>query len=167
VNSRLARPGGSLRSYSLDFGDGTEYEWKAGDKTSGTGPVLTHTHTYARAGIYDVTLAVTDDREEASEAYATATIADPAKPPKASAGGPYDGIVAADVFFDGRASSDDGGIVKYRWNFGDAAIGAGVTPSHKYTVPGTYKVTLRVTDTDGQTARATALVRITPAPPKP
>ena len=53
--------------------------------------------------------------------------------------------------FDASASSDDGGITGYAWAFGDGAAGTGVTASHAYAAGGTYKVTLTVTDTAGQT----------------
>ena len=54
--------------------------------------------------------------------------------------------------FDGTGSSDpDGAIVAYNWDFGDAMTGSGSTVSRTYTAPGTYTVTLTVTDDDGVT----------------
>jgi PKD repeat protein len=49
----------------------------------------------------------------------------------------------------------DGIIVAYDWKFGDGTIGSGVYASHTYTAPGTYTVTLTVTDDDGATASTT------------
>ncbi|MHB8587055.1 MAG: PKD domain-containing protein, partial [Thermoplasmatota archaeon] len=44
-------------------------------------------------------------------------------------------------------------IVNYSWNFGDGTPNATVTnPTHKYTQTGTYRVTLTVTDQNGQSA---------------
>jgi subtilisin family serine protease len=37
----------------------------------------------------------------------------------------------------------------YGWTFGDATSGSGKTPSHTYSTPGTYTVTLAVTDANG------------------
>jgi PKD repeat protein len=59
--------------------------------------------------------------------------------------------------FDGSASSDpDGTIVSYEWDWGDgtepSVLGTGnATSAHTYAKPGTYMVTLTVTDDDGLT----------------
>jgi PKD repeat protein len=56
------------------------------------------------------------------------------------------------VSVDGAASIDpDGAIVSYEWDFGDGGLANGVTASHTYAAPGTYTVTLTVTDDDGAT----------------
>ncbi len=57
--------------------------------------------------------------------------------------------------FNGSASSDpDGSIARYDWSFGDgkSALNAGPTPHHVYTAPGSYTVTLQVTDDEGCSA---------------
>lgn len=56
------------------------------------------------------------------------------------------------VQFDASATDDvDGTVVRYDWDFGDGhvALDAGPTPTHTYTEPGTYIVTLVVTDNEG------------------
>lgn len=42
-------------------------------------------------------------------------------------------------------------IIGYAWNFGDGSTGVGVNPEHEYAFPGTYTVTLTVTDDTGAT----------------
>jgi chitodextrinase len=54
--------------------------------------------------------------------------------------------------FDGSGSADtDGSIAAYAWNFGDGAVGSGVTASHSYGLASSYTVTLIVTDDRGAT----------------
>lgn len=50
---------------------------------------------------------------------------------------------------DGSESTDDDQIVKYLWEFGDGATGTGRKVSHAWAAPGTYEVTLWVTDERG------------------
>jgi DNA-binding beta-propeller fold protein YncE len=55
--------------------------------------------------------------------------------------------------FDGKASTapPEESVARYDWSFGDgsSAQNAGPTPSHVYSAPGTYTVTLTVTDNLG------------------
>jgi PKD repeat protein len=54
------------------------------------------------------------------------------------------------VLFDGSASSDpEGGALAYAWDYGDGQSGGGVTPTHVYAAPGSYSVTLTVSDPVG------------------
>jgi PKD repeat protein len=65
------------------------------------------------------------------------------------------------VSVDASASTDDGGIVSYAWDFGDGAIDSLVTAFHTYAVAGTYTVTLTVTDAEGLTDVETKSVTVT------
>lgn len=66
-----------------------------------------------------------------------------------------------DVFFNASASNDPGGvIVLYQWNYGDGTTGLGVTESHDFLSPGTYFVTLTVTDNDGKSSSVTRVVTV-------
>jgi|GEM_PF-1156207 len=60
--------------------------------------------------------------------------------------------------FDGSASTDPNvtnGIIAWSWDFGDGTSANQVaTPTHVYAQPGTYAVTLTVTDVDGFSAAA-------------
>jgi PKD repeat protein len=66
---------------------------------------------------------------------------------------------------DGTSSSDsDGTIVSYAWSFGDGATAAVATPDpHTYNTPGTYTISLTVTDDDGATHTAAKTVTVTDA----
>jgi DNA-binding beta-propeller fold protein YncE len=62
------------------------------------------------------------------------------------------GTAGAPTRFDASSAVDpDGSIVRYDWNFGDGTIllDGGPTPSHVYTTPGDYTVSLVVTDNEG------------------
>lgn len=88
--------------------------------------------------------------------------------PVANPGGSYTGIINTAVQFDGSGSTDaDGTIVSYDWDFGDGTFGIGVSPSHIYTVAGTYTVSLTVTDNSGNTntATTTAIIGTDTQPP--
>lgn len=81
------------------------------------------------------------------------------QPPVANPGGPYGALAGQNTAFDGSGSYDpDGNVLSYAWDFGDGSTGSGVTPTHAYASPGTYAVTLTVTDNLGarQSAATTA-----------
>ena len=58
------------------------------------------------------------------------------------------------------SSDPDGTVIGYSWNWGDnTPAGSGITSSHNYA-PGTYTITLTVTDNQGATATQTTQVTI-------
>jgi PKD repeat protein len=140
-----------------DFGI-WKYEWSFGD---GTPVVTTPTanHEYAAPGTYTVSLKVTDNANLTHTATTTASVAGTALP-VANPGGPYFTEPNTPVNFDASASSDNSGIISYAWQFGDGSTAKGLKPSHVYTVPGTYTVSLTVTDQALQTATGTATVLV-------
>jgi PKD repeat protein len=73
------------------------------------------------------------------------------------------------VSFDGSTSSDaDGSVVSHAWSFGDGGSAAGAQPSHTFTQPGAYAVSLTVTDDKGATGTtSTSVVVAAPPPPPP
>lgn len=52
------------------------------------------------------------------------------------------------VTFNASSSSDDGSIQTYEWDLDDGTMESGETVTHSYDNPGTYNVTLTVTDGD-------------------
>ncbi len=48
----------------------------------------------------------------------------------------------------------------YNWNFGDGSTASGKDPTHIFTDPGSYDVTLIVTDANGNTATAKVTIRV-------
>jgi len=65
------------------------------------------------------------------------------------------------INFDSSASTDsDGSIAGYSWDFMDGSFSTASNPSHEFTVPGTYPVTLTVTDELGMQASSTISINV-------
>ena len=66
------------------------------------------------------------------------------------------------VTFDSSGSSDpEGGALSYAWVSMDGRFSAtGANPSHEFTTPGTYLVTLTVTDDLGMQATSSITIKV-------
>jgi PKD repeat protein len=144
---------GGYASATWNFGDGTATYFNRLGNT-----LLPVSHTYTTLGTYTVTLTLVDDLGN------VATVSQQVRadePPIASfdvTASPGSGQPTA---FDAGDSADpDGSVVSYSWNFGDGTTGSGATPTHVYAAPGTYSVTLTVTDSDGMVASTSESVPV-------
>jgi PKD repeat protein len=62
---------------------------------------------------------------------------------------------------DGSTSTDPSGTISsYQWSWGDGVVTAGVTSSHTFADPGTFRITLTVTDPSGWTSVTTRTVTV-------
>ena len=81
------------------------------------------------------------------------------------------GVAPHTVEFDSSDSSAVAGIASHFWEFGDGQTSNRPNPSVTYAAPGIYTVALTITDTAGNTAKATKegfiVVVSTPVPPLP
>jgi PKD repeat protein len=73
----------------------------------------------------------------------------------------YSGKAALVVSLDSSASADsDGTIAAYFWDFMDGSFSTEANPVHEFTVPGTYPVTLTVTDDQGMQASSSINITV-------
>ncbi|HUV55469.1 MAG TPA: PKD domain-containing protein [Candidatus Krumholzibacteriaceae bacterium] len=86
--------------------------------------------------------------------------------PTANVNGPYSAEATDSISFNSSGSTDpDGFIVQNFWDFGDGTNSTDADPSHAYAEPGTYTVSLKVTDDSGDSHTATTSATISPKPP--
>jgi PKD repeat protein len=141
-------------------GEIVTYLWTFGDGATDSGPIVDH--TFLENGTYDVRLTVID---KVGVSHSTWMEIEALNPPPV-AGFSYGPRSDADGFCFVSCSevitfnaaewcSDDGEIVSYEWYFGyrnadqSPATAEGVEVTHRFLYPGTYSVTLTVTDDDG------------------
>ncbi|MRI00238.1 carbohydrate-binding protein [Kriegella sp. EG-1] len=115
-------------------------------------------------GSYVFRLTVIDDENETGFDEVTVTVSSEGgnMPPVAIAeAAPLTGVSPLEVTFTGSNSTDDVGVVAYAWDFGDGGTSAEEDPVYTFATPGTYAVTLTVTDTGGLTSTATLSITVT------
>lgn len=124
------------------------WSWRFNDGVVLTGATVRR--GFDRPGRYLATLTLDDGSAlPCNSASAQATVLVNAAPVPV-AGSDRRVSVGETIAFAGSQSFDpDGRIIAYRWDFGDGAIAHASDPSHAYEVPGTYTVTLSVTDDAG------------------
>lgn len=109
------------------------YLWNNGQNTQ--------TATGLTNGIYTVT--ITDANN--CTATATAQVNSNSTPSAVFTGVDTAGCAPLCVTF----SNTTANITTWAWDFGDGNTGTGASPKHCYTNPGTYSVTLTLTDNNG------------------
>lgn len=146
----------NLRTVSVDGSASSDpehaaisYAWNFGD--GGTATSATADHTYATDGAYEVTLTVTDAKGAQGTVAHEVTVTAPVNRAPTAAFAHTEAALKVDL--DASESTDpDGTIAAYSWTFGDGGTATGVAASHTYAMPGTFPVTLTVTDDGGETS---------------
>ena len=152
---------GTIASYAWNFGNGQ-------NGSGATPPAV----TYSLPGTYIATLTVTDNKGATGSATKTITVT---RPPNQSPVAnvtptPATGAAPLLVQLSSAGSTDpDGAITGYAWNFGNGTTSTSPSPSAVYNTPGTYTVSLTVTDNDGASAVKSITVSVSPPnlPPVP
>jgi len=132
----------------------TQWQWDFGD--GNTSAEQNPIHTYAAPGTYTVTLTVTDAAGSATSSQ-TINVPEPAQPPVANFSVETVGDLTVQLQ-DASTSSAEGGITQWQWDFGDGNTSAEQNPTHTYAAPGTYTITLTVTDAAGSNSAAQQVV---------
>ena len=139
------------------------WEWNFGDGTVITG-TANPTHTYTTPGYHTVTLTVTN----ATGCSAVETKANQVFVDGIAAGfqrTPAGNVCLNQTVLFTSTSSVSGTITHHRWDFGDGTItdtGSIPTASHVYVVPGTYTVTLTVSNSTGCADVAVDVITVNP-----
>ena len=145
-----------LVTYEWDFnGDGVYDE---------TTTLPTVEHLYGEQGIFAAAVRVTDDQGLQDVASVLLTVSAPLEVPPTVllTNQPASGPIPLEVVFTAIAADADGTIVSYAWDFdGDGEddwVGLDQVVTQRYLEVGTFGVSVRVTDDDGLTARASSQV---------
>ncbi|MHA2616745.1 MAG: PKD domain-containing protein [bacterium JZ-2024 1] len=173
-----------ITAYSWDFNDtGTGPEDPADCTNNVDSTAASPSHTFLEVGTYLVCLTVTDDEGLTNTATLMIIVGGSDIPPvSVFSASPTFGNAPLTVQFDGNASYDPDnanpqtGITCWEWDFNsdqdyaDPGEVSGCpnnaqTPSFTYTSPGTFVVTLRVTDDEGSTDTSTAFISVGVNPP--
>lgn len=138
--------------------------WSFGDPASGATNSSTlpdPSHQFSAPGTYQVSLTVLDENGLSSTSTQSVT----APGPPHAAFTPIEGGVSAAYYFADGSTTGIGGapIVAWAWDFGDPNSGAANTstlddPTHTFTAPGEYTVTLTILDANGYTDTTTQIV---------
>ncbi len=143
ADATFACGSGTVNFTNLSSGPATGYFWDFGDGNTSTAE--NPSHAYAAPGEYTVELAVFSadcSDSETKSGYVTVGGA----PAAAFSANPVNGIAPLNVNFTDQSS---GGTTSWSWNFGDGGTSILQHPSHQYTTPGTYSVSLTVTNSCG------------------
>ncbi|TKB07436.1 PKD domain-containing protein [Desulforhopalus sp. IMCC35007] len=155
VNFDASSSNGSITGYSWVFGDG------------GTGTGSSVSHTYQNSGSYTAVLTVEDGNGVSKEASTTITVTEvifPEPPIAAITASATTGTAPLSVTVNGADSTGD--ISSYVWNFGDNSVaGSGQSLTHVYSEPGTYTITLTVSDSAGQISQKSVVIVVSDVEP--
>ncbi len=143
---------------SYDGGTITSYKWEFGDGTNPKFGSASITHKYTEIGTFtaSVTVIGSDNSQSIMEVMITVREI---------------GLTACleSVFEEGKAplttsfdpSCSTGSIASYFWDFGDSETSTSTKPTHTFTDPGQYTVTLEISDAEKNIDSSTFLITVT------
>jgi hypothetical protein len=148
---------------------GSEYVWQFNDNLAGGAPQNatressspTIVHKFPRRGTYTVALTVmgptglSHGTAQSVHVYSLPVVHIAASVPRRA---------KKPISFSSRGTTHDPGLTirSYSWHFGDGKTSTAANPRHTYARAGTYIVSLKVTDSAGQTATAAGKLTVKP-----
>jgi len=149
-------------SYDPD-GNISAWLWNFGDKTAASIPVVRH--KYKDAGIYTVTLNVTDNDGLSSVASKKLTVVH--RQPQANiTWSPVRGNVSTSFLFRYQLYDPDRTLTSFAWDFGDGLNTTDQAPSHRYADDGTFNVTFTMLYNSGRDRKiVNGTIRVDNTPP--
>ncbi|MBU1072032.1 PKD domain-containing protein, partial [bacterium] len=161
----VGSPTGGCVPLTVDFtdqstGDVTSWSWNFGD--GGVSTQQNPPHVYTVAGTYSVTLTATGPGGSDGFTRTNYVTVDPAPAADFTASVTAGFAPLAVDFTDLSA----GGPTSWSWTFGDGGTSTLQSPSHTYTAPGVYDVTLTATNPCGSDpVTKTGYITVNAAPP--
>jgi len=110
---------------------------------------VTVSHEFKQKGVYDVELTVTDEFGNDDTDTVSITVEGSGIGPVPIFDYSDDLIEGKTISFDASESSSPLPIETYEWDFGDGTTKTGEQVTHEYSEPGTYNVSLTITDENG------------------
>jgi hypothetical protein len=154
---------GDLIRYRFAWGDGIISAWS--DYLSSNTSV-SYEYSWEETGDYSVRVIAQDSLGQNSTWSSSLNIKvtdteNMSTMPVATIFSPPTVAINQSFLFDGSGCTDpDGSIVSYLWDFGDGTTGTGMSPQHRYTLPGVYTVSLMVVDNDGNQGSVEFIVTV-------
>jgi PKD repeat protein len=143
-------------------GDTIAYSWNWGDGSAVSTGASPAAHTYTAAGAYTITLTTTDGWGKAASTTRSVNLVEPA-----GNTAPHAEFTSSCVSFttcqmnSAGTVDNEGDAIKYAWTFGDTGTSTSANPARTYAGPGTYTVSLTVTDVWGKSTTVSHDVTIT------
>lgn len=129
------------------------YSWNWGDGTSGTGSVATR--SFNRPGTYTVRFTASNNGRSDTETCVVRVEGQPVAAEIVSIDASdtrFQVCEPVEVEFEADVRGDE--PMTFQWDFGDGSTGIGEETEHTYTEPGTYTVTLTVSNPQGRSTRS-------------
>ncbi len=143
----------------------TKYEWDFGDGSKGQGRVTSH--QFREVDSYTVTLTVTDIAGLKGSRSKSVPVGTSGVPVANFVFSPAEPGIGEEIVFNASGSTAVAPrvIVSYDWQFGTDRTGSGMIVLKKYDTPGTYVVSLTVTDDAGNKSTTTRSVTVAASSP--